>query len=205
MLEIDARGLECPAPVMKTRAAIETGGVTTLTVLVDNGAAQQNVQRFLESRGFRVVLTSGSDALIVTGHAPAGLESTAAVAPAPAPAAHDGVSATPHIMVFCTSDCIGSGDDELGHKLMLNFIRTLSELGAELWRLVFVNSGVKLCIEGSPVLSELLNYEKEGVSILVCGTCLEHFKLLDQKKVGQTTNMLDIVTSLQLATKVISL
>ena len=45
--------------------------------------------------------------------------------------------------------------------------------------------------------------EAAGVSILVCGTCLEYYGLLDSRQVGETTNMLDIVTSLDLADKVI--
>ena len=108
-------------------------------------------------------------------------------------------------MVMCTTDRMGFGDDELGLKLMVNFIRTLKEMGPDLWRLVLVNNGVKLAIEGSAVLSELQAYEKEGITILVCGTCLEHFKLLERKQVGITTNMLDIVTAMQLADKVISI
>ncbi|MBW2410410.1 MAG: sulfurtransferase-like selenium metabolism protein YedF, partial [Deltaproteobacteria bacterium] len=44
-----------------------------------------------------------------------------------------------------------------------------------------------------------------GRKILVCGTCLDHFGLLDQKQIGETTNMLDIVTAMQLADKVISI
>jgi formate dehydrogenase maturation protein FdhE len=68
---------------------------------------------------------------------------------------------------------------------------------------VFVNNGVKLTIDGSPVLSELQEYEQAGLRILVCGTCLTHFNLLEAKKVGETTNMLDIVTSMQLADSVI--
>ena len=47
--------------------------------------------------------------------------------------------------------------------------------------------------------------EMEKEHIMVCGTCLDHFQLLDQKKVGQTTNMLDIVTAMQLADKVINI
>ena len=43
----------------------------------------------------------------------------------------------------------------------------------------------------------------DGVSVLVCGTCLAHFGLLEAKQVGDTSNMLDIVTSLDLADKVI--
>jgi len=97
------------------------------------------------------------------------------------------------------------GDDALGQKLMISFIKTLKEMGGELWRLVFVNNGVKLCIDGSPVLEDLRQYETDGRTILVCGTCLDHFKLLERKQVGQTTNMLDIVTAMQLADKVITL
>ena len=42
------------------------------------------------------------------------------------------------------------------------------------------------------------------MQVLVCGTCLNHFKLLEHKQVGQTTNMLDIVSHMQLADKVVS-
>ena len=70
---------------------------------------------------------------------------------------------------------------------------------------VLVNNGVKLTIVDSPVLEDLAAYEKEGLTILVCGTCLTHFGLLEAKKVGLTTNMLDIVTAMQLADKVINI
>ncbi|MBW2216951.1 MAG: sulfurtransferase-like selenium metabolism protein YedF, partial [Deltaproteobacteria bacterium] len=46
---------------------------------------------------------------------------------------------------------------------------------------------------------------ENGISILVCGTCLEHFNLLEKKQVGETTNMLDIVIAMQLADKVITI
>jgi selenium metabolism protein YedF len=88
---------------------------------------------------------------------------------------------------------------------VVSFIKTLKEMGDELWRLVLVNNGVKLTIADSPVLEHLLTYEKKGLTILVCGTCLTHFDLLKAKKVGVTTNMLDIVTAMQLADKVISI
>jgi len=99
---------------------------------------------------------------------------------------------------------MGSGDDVLGAGLMFNFLDTLNEMGDTLWRVVFLNSGIKLAIEGAKTLPAIQQLEAQGVSILVCGTCLTHFDLLDQKRVGETTNMLDIVTSMQLADKVIS-
>ena len=109
------------------------------------------------------------------------------------------------IMVVCTTDRMGFGDDNLGLRLMVNFIRTLGELGDELWRLVFLNNGVKLLIDGSEVLNDLKAYEKSGLKILACGTCLDHFNLSERKQVGETTNMVDIVTGMQLADKVIGI
>jgi len=100
---------------------------------------------------------------------------------------------------------MGHGDDELGLKLMVSFLKTLKEMGGELWRLVFVNNGVKMTISDSEVLPVLEELEKSGVYILVCGTCLTHFNLLEKKMVGETTNMLDIVTAMQLADKVVNI
>jgi len=77
-------------------------------------------------------------------------------------------------------------------------------MGSELWRIVMINGGVKLATKGSVILDELTALQSSGVSILVCGACLTHFNLLEEKKIGETTNMLDVVTSMQLANKVIN-
>jgi hypothetical protein len=54
-------------------------------------------------------------------------------------------------------------------------------------------------------VEDLEELEAAGITILVCGTCLDYFNLLERKQVGQTTNMLDIVTAMQLADKVINI
>ena len=61
-----------------------------------------------------------------------------------------------------TQAAMGRGDDQLGTLLMLNFLRTLKEMGNALWRLVFVNAGVKLTIEGTDTLPVLQELEKRG-------------------------------------------
>lgn len=200
MREIDARGLACPAPVLQTKAALQEEELPILRVVLDNAASQQNVQRFLESQGYQTVLQSEGDEFRVIGTR--GDDSQPEEDQDPAPA----VGAQPRkIMVMCATDRMGFGDDELGKKLMVNFLRTLNEMGPELWRLIFVNNGVKLTIDGAEVLDDLRAMEKDGLTILVCGTCLEHFDLLARKQVGVTTNMLDIVTAMQLADKVVSI
>jgi selenium metabolism protein YedF len=198
MREIDARGLACPAPVLQTKATLQEEHSGGVKVIVDNAASQQNVQRFLESQGFQTVLEqSGADYLVI---GTCGDHRQPQAQPSPKEEAD-----TKKIMVMCATDRIGFGDDELGLKLMVNFLRTLKEMGRDLWRLVFVNNGVKLTIDGSQVLDDLKAFESEGLKILVCGTCLDHFNLLERKQVGETTNMLDIVTAMQVADKVINI
>jgi selenium metabolism protein YedF len=199
MKEVDARGLACPAPVLQTKSALQENDPDAVTVVVDNPAAQQNVQRFLESQGYQTALEQNTDDYRVIGTCDPASGAQAQI-PVEQPSGD-----LKKILVMCATDRIGFGDDELGLKLMINFVRTLKEMGDELWRLVFVNNGVKLTIDGSQVLQDLEEYENEGLKILVCGTCLDHFNLLNQKKVGETTNMLDIVTAMQLADKVISI
>ncbi|MBW2739402.1 MAG: sulfurtransferase-like selenium metabolism protein YedF [Deltaproteobacteria bacterium] len=198
MREIDARGLACPAPVLQTKAAIEEANPNVIKVIIDNEASRQNVCRFLESRNYEIsVQEEGSD-FHVTGKRKEGVSPEVSI---------DEKTRTDvkRIMVMLATDRMGFGDDELGLKLMISYIRTLKEMGSELWRLVFVNNGVKLTIKGSEVLPVLQAYEKDGLHIMVCGTCLTHFDLLDEKQVGETTNMLDIVTAMQLADKVINI
>ena len=198
MKEIDARGLACPAPVLQAKAALQEEKSDGVRVVVDNAAAQQNVQRFLESQGFQTVLEQKGNDYWVIG--------TCVSEPVDHPRlSAEQPSDLKKIMVMCATDRIGFGDDDLGLKLMVNFLRTLKEMGQELWRLVLVNNGVKLTIDGSEVLDDLKQYEKSGLKIMVCGTCLNHFNLLDRKRVGETTNMLDIVTAMQLADKVINI
>ncbi|MBE0476036.1 MAG: sulfurtransferase TusA family protein [Coriobacteriia bacterium] len=53
MTEIDARGLSCPLPLMRTKKALD-GGAGELTVLCDNGTAKANVVNLLSDSGFEV-------------------------------------------------------------------------------------------------------------------------------------------------------
>ena len=198
MEQLDCRGLACPQPVMRTRDAL-AGGAQTLDVLVDNEPARENVRRFFEGRGFSVAASQeGPNCWRI---------SASAVGAAPAP--QQGTEAAPtaesssRTLVLITTETIGRGDDELGGKLMGNFLATLPELGPRLWRIVLINGGVKLASCPGPALDALKKMAAEGVSVLVCGTCLAHFGLLEAKAVGDTSNMLDIVTSLDLAGKII--
>jgi len=213
-IRIDCRGLTCPQPVIKTKSYIDRGEMPFLIVLVDNMAAKENVSRLLTQQGYAVRVKEDNDFFSVTGTRSENLKNGDDAVAQEAILNKTNGSQSTHvekssnnkkIMVIIGCETLGKGDDKLGEKLMINYIQTLTELGDDLWRLVFINGGVKLCIEKSSVFSVLQKIEKNGVQIFVCGTCLDHFGMIKQKKVGETTNMLDIVTSMQVATQVISL
>lgn len=203
---LDCKGEPCPNPVLRCKRLLDEQSPQEIEVIVDNDAAKENVCRFLLSKGMRV---SGArqDGSLWTIAAAKGKDGQAqeTVAPAAANEASACPACAPKILVFLTSDTIGQGDDALGAKLMGNFLNTLPELGDALWRIIMVNGAVKLATAASPAIEALRKLEAAGVSILVCGTCLEFFQLMDQKAVGQVTNMLDVVTSQQVADKVITL
>lgn len=198
---IECQGLPCPQPVLKAKEAIEKDSPATLSVLVDNEAAKINVSRFLGTQNYETTIENRDGNFLVVG-VKSGETTDCDVCEVMSEE-----ELTAHgkqkILVFIASDVIGSGDDVLGGKLMYNFLLTLREMGGELWRIVMVNGGVKLTTPDSPCLEVLKELEQSGVSVLVCGTCLEFFKLTEKSGVGEVTNMLDIVTSFQLASKTI--
>ncbi len=197
--ELNCRGLACPSPVLRVKEVMEKERPAVISVIVDNEAARENVSRFLALHHFQVAVEQMGADFRVTGTVDA--DACAVMADSEFP----DVAGARKIMVMVGSDRLGHGDDTLGAGLLFNFLKTLKEMGPDLWRLVFVNNGVKLTVQGGEAVPILQDLAVSGVSILVCGTCLQHFHLLDQKQVGDTTNMLDIVTSMQLASSVINI
>jgi selenium metabolism protein YedF len=198
METIDCRGLACPAPVLKTKELIDKESPNEITIMVDNEAARQNVSRFLEFQGFSVSAAKDGESFTITAERTEGKGCQSCCQ-------ESAVREGQKIMVMVNTDCLGRGDDDLGAKLMAGFLKTLREMGNDLWRVALLNNGVKLAVEGSEVLSSLKDLKEEGVGIFVCGTCLTHFNLIDKLQVGEITNMLDIVTAMQVADKVINI
>ncbi|NDV24679.1 sulfurtransferase-like selenium metabolism protein YedF [Desulfovibrio sp. JC022] len=202
-VKIDCKGLPCPQPVIKCKNAIESENPAKIKITVDNEAAKENVSRFMTTKGYEVSVKEKDNLFVVKGKKDITSESPAECEVCQVMNDDEIANVGSKTLVFLNSEFLGNGDDKLGASLMFNFISTLPELDGSLWRIIMVNGAVKLATEGSKCLEKLQELEEAGVSILVCGTCLDHFDLLDKKQVGETTNMLDVVTSMQLASKVI--
>ena len=108
-------------------------------------------------------------------------------------------------MIQVTNDGMGTADAELQHTLLRKYLLLLQQNGTLPSAICFYTSGVKMVIEGSPVLDVLQTLEAHGVRLIVCKTCLDYFGLLEKVRVGIVGGMGDIIAAQWLAGKVISL
>jgi intracellular sulfur oxidation DsrE/DsrF family protein len=107
-------------------------------------------------------------------------------------------------IVIVNTDGMGQGDAALGQRLLGNFLGKARRL-PDLEALCFYNAGVKLLCADSPVLQHLAALSDAGVELVACGTCVDHFQLTGELRVGTVTGMDDIVGRMARATKVITL
>lgn len=110
-----------------------------------------------------------------------------------------------NVIVLITSDKIGSGSDELGLVLMKNFLKNIKTTAIKPSILIFLNAGINLTTEPTPIINDLKELEATGIRILSCGTCLDYYNAKDKLLVGSTTNMGEIVSLLVTAKHTISI
>lgn len=106
------------------------------------------------------------------------------------------------VMVI-SSDLMGTGDEDLGRILMKGFLYAMTEQEKVPEEIILYNRGVMLAVEGAESLEDLKTIRNSGSRIYACGTCLNHYGLMDRLAVGEVTNMYEITEKLMKARKVI--
>lgn len=195
-IDIDARGLECPKPVVKAKEALERGG-GSFTILVDNETARDNVSRFARSSGCTVEVNAHQEGFAITVTPVPGAES-AAVKPA-------GGATETGTVLFISNDKIGGGERELGANLMKMFLYAYAEREEPPSMVMLMNAGVRLATENEETASHIKRLEEKGSEVLVCGTCLDYYGLKEKLKVGRVSNMYEIQSALVGAGRLVSL
>lgn len=170
---IDARGLNCPEPVILTKRRVDQGD-EHIVVLVSNLTARENVSKLGANQGYDVAIEEQGEEFQVTLHKNTLIKTVSAP--------------QEEVAVLVKSDLFGQGDEELGQILMKSFLYTLNET-AGIRYIIFMNRAVYLTTKGSPVLEHLKSLEEKGISILSCGTCLDFYQKKQQLAVGTVTNM----------------
>ena len=108
-------------------------------------------------------------------------------------------------VLLITREGMGSAELQLQHKLIDTYLRLILEGEMLPNAICFYTEGVKLVVEGSPLLERLGQVEQAGVRLIVCSTCLGYYGLSESVKVGIVGGMGDIIEAQARASKVITL
>ncbi|MEG2247118.1 MAG: sulfurtransferase-like selenium metabolism protein YedF [Peptostreptococcaceae bacterium] len=186
-IEIDARGLNCPMPVINTEGLV----ITT----VDNEIAKENILKLAislnceakvikEEKDLISIEIKKGENVIIDKNENIALDDKC---------------------IFISSDKMGEDNYELGKLLIKGFVYTLTECKPYPKQIILVNGGVKLSSENEDTIENLKVLEESGVEILSCGTCLDYYGLKEKLKVGTVTNMYTIVELMKNSSQTISI
>ena len=178
---VDARGLPCPQPVLKTKQVIESVSQgEEIQILIDNEVSLKNVQKFVNFQGHQIVSISQKENYYIiqikkTSSTPKEISISCELA--------QQKEGKKNLFLIITSNKIGE-EKELGKILMKGFFETMlvHELLPD--RIFFMNKGVFLTTTEEEFVSIIKELEKKGVEVFTCGTCLKYFNLEDKLQVG---------------------
>ena len=102
---VDCRGLACPQPVLRTKAALQDA-TSPLLIIVDNEAACSNVTRLAESQGARASVAQQGEEYQITLEPAKGVPASQA-----APVICSTTNAK-NMVVYVPSERMGEGDEQ---------------------------------------------------------------------------------------------
>ena len=147
MKTIDARGMDCPKPVILTKKELDQMENGQVLTIADNKVCVRNLEKFATGQNYKFQyeerLDGDYDVLITKDGEKKEEEKDES------------------LTIAFASDKMGEGEEELGKILMKSFIYTVSETKPLPKILLFYNRGIYLTTEGSPVLDDLEKMKKE--------------------------------------------
>lgn len=189
--ELNAKGLACPIPVVKTKKLLEE--YDTVETTVDNFTATQNLTKLAEQLDYNIdVKTVSEEEYVVTISAKEESKKVEKTSQAE----------DDSYIVVVNKQIMGHGSEELGKKLMKAFLYTLTEQKVMPKKVIFYNGGALLVDKTrSHVLEELKELEDNGVEIMCCGACIDYYNV--ELALGNPSNMYFIVEEMRNANKVV--
>lgn len=181
---IDARGMDCPKPVVKAEEALSKINEGIVEVIVDNEASMKNLTKFARTNDlYSETAQENKDwrVKIVKGY------------PCEVPAEEENKGPEKDLFLVVATDIMGK-DEDLGKILMKGFFETMKVYKDLPNTIFFLSTGVRLTTVNEEMISILKEFDAMGALIFTCGTCLKYFNLESELKVGfrgGTTNMLE--------------
>ncbi|MCF7825152.1 MAG: sulfurtransferase-like selenium metabolism protein YedF [Candidatus Marinimicrobia bacterium] len=105
--------------------------------------------------------------------------------------------------LYLNSKMMGTGDDILGEKLLISFLKTLAASEARIDFIGVVNGAVALTTQAGEALDALKTMEGRGTQIASCGTCLDFYEVRDMLLIGGVGSMQQTVEIMTQADRVI--
>jgi selenium metabolism protein YedF len=163
-----------------------------IDVLVDNEDSALNVSGYAAQHGmFAETSREGKDwkVKVVKSYAykPGATSSSAVAEPTPKKKT---------LMLIIGTDSLGK-DEELGKKLMKGFLDTMKVYKQLQYTMFFLNAGVKLTTVNEETVAVMKDIADLGVEIYSCGTCLKHYNIESELKVGNRGTTNQIVEGMQ--------
>ena len=199
---VDTRGQKCPAPLIATKRALkEINTGDTIRVITDNRTSLSNISRFLKDNSIEFAAEEADNTWTLTITKRSTVlknEKTEEYCDVDVPHFNKG-----DFVIAFNSDKMGTGGEDLGDLLMVNFIKAVRDLDHLPSKMVFYNRGVLLGSDDSPVVDHLKEIEKMGVSLLLCATCVNYYSLEEKVHIGVLSNMYEIAQAMASASNVI--
>lgn len=193
-MQIDCRNLDCPKPVMNTADAIKEMAINEyLEILLNSKASIANVEKFLKKNDFdfsKEELSSDEVKITLTKIKELKDEETSNYT------CDIEENFKGKVILFKDSKI---GADPIGSTLMPSFLKSIlmMEKKDRPSTIICINQAVLMTTTRSHaaygVLKEL---EKQGVTILNCGSCLEALRLTDRLGVGEISNAYEIMQTM---------
>lgn len=182
MKEFDARGIECPMPVIMAKRVIKEGE-KDFKVFVNEDIAVDNLKKLAGQTGFKIVVKEleGEDVeLTFSKSDDVKSEKT-----------NESSLSSSYVVVF-DSDKIGDGDEDFSKSLLESFLVSLTEEDVLPDYVICYNKGVYLTTQRENTVEDFKKLEENGVEIISCGLCLDHYGVKEELKVGRISNMYEI-------------
>lgn len=186
-MQIDCRNLDCPMPVIKTKEALQILKIgQSLEILVNSIASRENIKRFLTSNSFEFEVSEN------LGETTIKTIKTSDLSDQNTDNYNCEIPIKRNKIVYLNDDKAGSGD--VGQSLLSKFLGAIVNLEDKPSHIICVNNAVLMATNrGHISFSVLKNLESLGIEILVCGSCLEAYKLVDKLAIGRMTNAYEVM------------
>lgn len=190
MKKIDCRGIEGQRVINRVKKYFDSIGEGEAVVYVDSDILNNNIIKYATTQGYHVDSEETGEEFKVKIEKRGCLEA---------------LEDDKNIVIIISTDTLGKGDDELGKKLMISYLDTISEEFSLPKKIIFLNSGVKLLSEDSKVIEGIKLLIEKGVNIYASRMCVDHYDLRSRVLVGEKVDMSEIVNIMNEAEQLIKI